>query len=51
VLDKANTPVPLSDLIEVICQTGHAEQTARATLAWLLKYDLLRLRAELAQEP
>ena len=51
VLDRANEPCPLLELIEIVRLAGYAEQAARATIAWLLKYDVLRLRAELAQEP
>jgi D-inositol-3-phosphate glycosyltransferase len=50
VLDAATEPSPLSKLVEVFRQDGLSERPARATLAWLLKYDVLRLAAQFPQE-
>jgi glycosyltransferase involved in cell wall biosynthesis len=41
-LAAAAFPSPLRQLQDMLMQAGVAESAARATLAWMLKYDLLR---------
>jgi glycosyltransferase involved in cell wall biosynthesis len=42
VLSAAATPRPLAELDDVLRRAGVGPVAARATLAWMLKYDLLR---------
>jgi hypothetical protein len=42
VLKEARTPLSLGMLTQFLVQNGSQLGTARATLAWLLKYGLLR---------
>jgi len=50
-MDAAAETCPLSKLVEVFLQDGVTERTARATLAWLLKYDMLRIAPQFTQKP
>jgi hypothetical protein len=43
ILGQAAHPTALLQLAESLCQAGLSDAAARATLAWLLKYDLLRI--------
>jgi glycosyltransferase involved in cell wall biosynthesis len=43
VLSAAAAPRPLAELDEVLRQAGVGPVAARATLAWMLKYDVLRV--------
>lgn len=40
-LRRSRTPLPLADLAADLERTGLSPEAARATIAWLLKYDLL----------
>jgi glycosyltransferase involved in cell wall biosynthesis len=42
VLSAAAQPRPISALVDVLHRAGHSSRAAHATLAWMLKYGLLR---------
>jgi hypothetical protein len=42
-LRAAAGPTPVGELVSALARAGTDPEAARATVAWLLKYDLLRI--------